>query len=147
MSKLDKLIPPADQSRIIAAIQSAEKLSSGQIKVHVEARCPGGDPYARAVALFGELGLQKTRDRNAVLLYVATRDRRFALVGDSGIHEEVGSQFWAEASTRLTEAFRRGAFGDGLCGAIEAVGARLAARFPPRSDGSNEIDDGISTNR
>jgi uncharacterized membrane protein len=143
--RLDRLLPPDDQRRVVEAIRAAEKTTSGEIKVHVEARCRGGDAYARAVALFGALGLTRTRERNAVLLYVATRDRRFAVLGDAGIHEEVGSQFWAEAIARMGESFGRGALGDGLCAAIAAIGARLAQRFPPRPDDKNEIDDSISS--
>jgi uncharacterized membrane protein len=143
MARLDELLARGDQQRIVAAIGAAEKTTSGEIKVHVEARCRG-DAYARAVALFGKLRLHQTRERNAVLIYVAVRDRKLALVGDQGIHEEVGSQFWSEAVARMVDAFGRDRIGDGIVGAIEAVGARLATKFPPRPDDKNEISDEIS---
>lgn len=142
---LDKVLHPADQARIIEAIKAAERLTSGEVKVHVEGRCPGGDPLKRAQELFTRLGLTRTKERNAVLLYIATRDRRFSILGDSGIHEEVGSQFWAEAVQRMTIAFRRGAFGDGIVGAIQSVAGRMQKRFPRKSDDRNEIDNDIST--
>jgi uncharacterized membrane protein len=144
MADLDRLLPKADQERVIAAIRAAEAKTSGEIKVHIEARC-AGKPWPRALELFHRLGLEKTRDRNAVLIYVAMRSRKYALLGDSGIHEEVGSQFWSEAAGRLQGAFRRGALGDGLVGAIEAIGDRLAQKFPPRPDDTNEISDDISS--
>ncbi len=144
MSKLDALLPRPDQARVVAAIGAAEKTTSGEIKVHVEARCKS-DPYARAVALFAKLGLHETREHNAVLIYVAVQDRKYALLGDSGIHEEVGSQFWSEAAAKMQQAFTRGALGDGIVGAVEAVGARLAQKFPPHADDKNEISDAIST--
>jgi len=144
-SSLDQILSPDEQRRIVAAIGAAEKLTSGEIKVHIEARCPGGDAMKRATHLFDKLGLTKTRQRNGVIVYVAATDRKFALWGDQGIHEEVGSQFWSEAAARMTEAFRRGAFGDGIVGAVEAIGARLAAKFPPRADDRNELSDDIST--
>jgi uncharacterized membrane protein len=144
MAQLDRLISKSEQERVVAAIRAAEKQTSGEIKVHVEARCVG-KPWPRALALFAQLGLEKTRDRNAVLIYVAVRSRKFALLGDVGIHEEVGSQFWSEAAGRMQGAFRRGALGDGLVGAVEAIGARLAQKFPPRPDDQNEISDEIST--
>jgi uncharacterized membrane protein len=144
-SALDQLLPPADQARVVQAIQAAERTTSGEIKVHIEARCSESDALARAQALFVELGLTRTRERNAVLLYVAARDRRFALLGDQGIHEEVGSQFWSEAAEKMTRAFRDGRLGDGLVEAISAIGERLARRFPPRPDDQNELSDDIST--
>jgi uncharacterized membrane protein len=144
MARLDRLIVKADQERVIAAIRAAEKKTSGEIKVHVEANCRG-KPWSRALELFGKLGLQKTRERNAVLIYVAVRSKKYALIGDAGIHEEVGSAFWSEAAGRMQGAFRRGALGDGLVGAVEAIGERLAQKFPPRDDDTNEIPDDIST--
>jgi uncharacterized membrane protein len=142
---LDKVLHPADQARVVEAIKAAERLTSGEIKVHVEGRCPGGDPLKRAQELFPKLGLTRTKERNAVLFYIATRDRRFCVLGDSGIHEEVGSQFWSEAVQRMTIAFRRGAFGDGIVGAIQSVAQRMQKRFPRKSDDRNEIDNDIST--
>jgi uncharacterized membrane protein len=146
MAALDELLPKADQDRVVQAIGAAEKTTSGEIKVHVESRCKG-DPYRRAIALFERLGLTKTRQRNAVLIYVAVHDRKYALLGDSGIHEAVGSQFWNDAATRMQDAFRKGALGDGLVGAVESVGARLAEKFPPSADDKNEISDEISTDK
>jgi len=134
---LDKVLHPTDQQRIIGAIKSAERLTSGEIKVHVEGKCPGGDPP--------KLGLTRTRERNGVLIYVATRDRRFSILGDTGVHEDVGSQFWAEAVQRMTIAFRRGAFGDGIVGAIQSVAPRMAKKFPRKAEDKNEIDNDITT--
>ncbi|HEX8954472.1 MAG TPA: TPM domain-containing protein [Polyangia bacterium] len=142
---LDKVIHPTDQQKIVDSIRAAERVTSGEVKVHVEQRCPGGDAYKRAVDLFQRLGLTKTKERNAVLIYVATRDRKFAILGDKGIHEEVGSGFWAEATQRMKVAFARGAFGEGIAGAVQSVGQRMAARFPRKADDVNEIDNEITT--
>lgn len=142
---LDKVLHPTDQQKIVDAIRAAERVTSGEIKVHVEARCPGGDPYKRAETLFTQLGLTRTKERNAVLIYVATRDRKFSILGDHGIHEEVGSAFWADAVQRMRVAFARGAFGEGIGGAIQSVGSRMAKKFPRRSDDVNEIDNEITT--
>ena len=142
---LDKVLHPSDQTKIVDGIRAAERVTSGEVKVHVETRCPGGDPYKRAVDLFQRLGLTKTKDRNAVLIYVATRDRKFTILGDKGIHEEVGSAFWADAVQRMKVAFARGAFGEGIAGAVQSVGQRMAAKFPRKLDDVNEIDNEITT--
>jgi uncharacterized membrane protein len=143
--RLDKVLHPSDQEKIVDAIRAAERVTAGEIKVHVEARCPGGDAYKRAADLFARLGLTKTKDRNAVLIYVATRDRKFSILGDSGIHEEVGSAFWADAVQRMKVAFARGAFGEGIAGAVQSVGQRMAKKFPRQVDDVNEIDNEITT--
>jgi uncharacterized membrane protein len=143
--RLDKVLHPSDQEKIVDAIRAAERVTAGEVKVHVEARCPGGDAYKRAADLFARLGLTKTRDRNAVLIYVATRDRKFSILGDSGIHEEVGSAFWSDAVQRMKVAFARGAFGEGIAGAVQSVGQRMAKKFPRKADDVNEIDNEITT--
>jgi uncharacterized membrane protein len=142
---LDKVLHPTDQTKIVDSIRAAERLTSGEVKVHVEQHCRGGDPYKRATDLFRRLGLTRTKERNAVLIYVATLDRRFAILGDSGIHEDVGAAFWAEAAQRMKVAFARGAYGEGISGAVQSVGQRLAKKFPRKADDVNEIDNEIST--
>jgi uncharacterized membrane protein len=142
---LDKVIHPIDQKRIMEAIASAERMCSGEIMVHIEGRCPHGDPQKRVEELVPKLGVTRTRERNAVLVYAATRDRRFAFHADIGIGEEPSSRFWDDARQRMTLAFRRGAFGDGLCSAILTIGAQLGKRFPRQSDDKNELENEIST--
>ena len=141
-ASLEELLPASEQERVVAAIRRAEGKTSGQVKVHLDARCIG-PARRRAERLFVRLGLSGTRHRNAVLLYVAVRDHKYAILGDSGIHEAVGGSFWESAAARMKDAFARGALGDGLVGAIEAIGEKLAERFPPGQT-SNEISDDIS---
>jgi uncharacterized membrane protein len=146
---LDRLLHPREQRQIVDAIRAAEVTTTGEIKVHVEARCPAADPYSRAVQLFDKLGLHRTEARNGVLIYAALHERRFAMVGDVGIAEPAGSEFWAEPTRHLSIAFRRGSFGEGLTIAIRAIGERLARRFPfrpvPGAINKDELDNEIST--
>ena len=144
-SDLDRFLTPDEQARVVAAIRAAEALTSGEIKVHIEPRCPSKDPYPRAVAVFERLGLAKTRLRNAVLLYLASDDRRFAFIGDTGIHAAVGDGFWQEAARAMSAAFARSAYADGIAGAIAAVGEHLARAFPPEAQKENQLSDEIST--
>ncbi len=142
---LDRLLHPREQRDILAAVRAAEQHTSGEIKVHVEARCPGPDPYTRAVQLFEKLGLHRTLARNGVLIYVATHDRRFSIIGDVGIGEQPGTEFWAESMRPLSIALRRGAAGEGIVAAIRVLGDRLTRRFPARPGDKDEIDNEIST--
>lgn len=144
---LDRLLHPRVQREIVDAIRAAELHTTGELKVHVEARCRAADPYSRAVQLFEQLGVHRTVGRNGVLIYVAVHDRRFAIVGDSGLGEPHGSEFWAEANRRMSIAFRRGAAGEGIVGALRALGERLSKRFPARAGaaGRNQVENELST--
>ena len=132
-----------EEARILDAIREAERATSGEIRVHVESRCPG-DPMEVARQRFVRLGMANTAQRNGVLFYLATADGRFAVFGDEGIHQQVGDPFWQGLRDRMAERFRADEFAPGLAEAIAAVGAHLAASFPLAAQDRNELPDAIS---
>jgi uncharacterized membrane protein len=132
-----------EEAHILEAIRSAERATSGEIRVHVESHCPG-DPMEVARNRFARLGMAGTAKRNGVLFYLATQDGKFAVFGDEGIHQKVGDPFWQELRDRMAARFREDAFVPGLTEAIAAVGAHLAAGFPLEQDDRNELPDSIS---
>ena len=131
-----------DHDRIVAAIAAAEKRSSGEIRVHLHHRRVS-DPQEAGKRVFEKLGMTNTRHRNAVLIFVAPRSRNFAILGDSGIHENCGDDFWKKAAEDLSAHFRDGKFTDGLVATIEHLGNVLAARFPREEDDRDELPDEI----
>jgi uncharacterized membrane protein len=76
---------------------------------------------------------------------VAPKSRNFAVLGDSGIHEKCGAEFWEGVAAAMKGCFQAGKFTDGIVAAVEAVGERLAAHFPvaanDRDELPNEIDE------
>lgn len=82
-----------DQTRITDAITMAEKRTSGEICVHITPKC-GGDVMEAAEKKFNKLGLYKTERRNAVIIYVAYKSKRFAILGDEGINNVVPDDYW-----------------------------------------------------
>jgi uncharacterized membrane protein len=142
-SPIRRLLSEKDESRVIAAIRAAESQTQGEIRVHVERRC-AGDPIAAANRWFHRLGMEKTKGRSGILFYVAVDDRRFAIVGDAGIHAKVGDAFWVQLRDAMREAFARGDAATGLCRAIDEAGAQLATHVPRGPDDRNELPDEIS---
>lgn len=132
-----------EKEQILAAIEAAEKRTSGEIRVHVEPGS-GKDPLARARKVFEKLGMTGTKLRNGVLIYLATKDRRFAIIGDQGIDRVVPENFWEETKERMGQLFKEGRFADGVCHGIRSVGEILAVHFPYQSDDVNELSDEIS---
>ncbi|MDQ5858947.1 MAG: TPM domain-containing protein [Acidobacteriota bacterium] len=131
-----------DNDRIVAAIADAERKSSGEIRVHVTGRKPE-DLEARARRRFELLGMTKTADRNGVLLYIAPAVRRFQILGDEGIHEKAGPDFWKEVAAEMEERFRRGEFTDGIVRGVEKVGEILARHFPRSREDRDELPDTV----
>ncbi|MCG9879917.1 MAG: TPM domain-containing protein [Bacteroidia bacterium] len=132
-----------DQAQIVEAIQLAEKETSGEIRVHIEAHATI-DPIERAKQVFFELGMHNTAQKNAVLIYVAFDDHKLAIIGDSGIHEKVGDNFWQSEKDLMVSHFKKNEYALGLSLAIEQVGEKLKAYFPYLSQDKNELSDTIS---
>lgn len=133
----------AETKRIIEAIQAAEKKTSGEIRVHLErrARVPF---YAHAEEIFAKLGMARTQERNGVLIFIGLASRRFAILGDQGIHDKVSGSFWKSLSIEMQAAFKEDRFADGIVRVITAAGAKLQHHFPYERRDLNELPDEIS---
>ena len=123
---------------------SAEKQTSGEVKVHIEKKCPNPDVMERAKEVFLTLNLHQTAQRNGVLFYLAYEDRKFAVLGDKGINEKVPADFWETTKRLLRSHFSQGLFLEGLCKGIDEAGFQLKSHFPYKSDDINELPDDIS---
>ncbi|MEA2162782.1 MAG: hypothetical protein QOK37_909 [Thermoanaerobaculia bacterium] len=132
-----------DQPRIVAAIGAAERETSGEIRIHIEPKANGGDARYVAERTFERLGMTKTALRNGVLLFIASEERVFAIVGDKGIDEKVPAGFWDDIAAKLTLRFGSGEFTDGIIEAITAAGSQLKMYFPRADDDMNELSDEI----
>src|SRR6266446_1022343 len=131
-----------EHDRIVRAIQEAETKTSAQIRVYIQRGKLNGDPLIAAQKKFQRLGIHKTSERNAVLIFVAPRAHKFAIVGDQAIHEKCGELYWQRVVDLMREHFRNERFSDALVDAIRDIGGVLALHFPKRStsaDLPNEI--------
>lgn len=138
-----RFFQPEDEDRIIAAIQEAELNTSGEIRVHLEDNLKTAVLPA-AEKTFLRLGMHKTEARNGVLIFIAPEKRQLAIVGDKGINEKVPEDFWGEERDIMLAHFKTGAYADGVCAAVQQVGAKLKTFFPYQSDDENELPDDIS---
>lgn len=132
-----------EEERIVAAIGVAEKMTSGEIRVHIESRCKG-NVLDRGADLFFQLKMNETRDRNGVLIYVALKDRRLAILGDTAINAAVPDGFWDKATTAMIEYFKEEKYAEGIEKAVLMAGEQLQAYFPLKNDDTNELTNAIS---
>lgn len=137
------LFTTSERRQIVDAISRAEKMTSGEIRVHVEARCPGA-VLDRAVEVFQDLDMQKTVLRNGVLIYLAWEDRKLAVIGDKGINELVPSDFWDTTVEKMTSFLRQQKYVDGVVHGIDEAGRQLTQYFPYYAGDKNELSNDIS---
>ena len=140
---------PDEEKLIVQAIGAAEKRTSGEVRFHIERDVPNGppsndDPYVRARQVFTNLGMLRTEARNGVLVYMAVRARKFAVVGDEALHLKVGDGFWDDVVAGMGTRFAAGDFPAGVIDAIGLIGEKLREHFPYQADDVNELPDEIS---
>jgi len=140
--KPEDFLQQIDDQKIVAAIANAERATSGEIRVYVSSR-KRKDALAFAQMRFEKLGMQNTKHRNAVLIYIVPLTRSFAIVGDSGVHEKCGESFWKEAAEELGGNLRSLPMTEALIRAVQKIGALLAQYFPPDPEDRNELPDEI----
>jgi uncharacterized membrane protein len=128
-----------DVGRVEAAIRAAEQGTSAELRVAISRFYFWGDVRRAAAAAFTRLHMDRTRRRNGVLVFVAPRLRRFAIIGDVGLDGRVAAGFWDDRARELGAAFRHGDRTGGLERALSAIGAELALHFPREPDDRDEL--------
>jgi uncharacterized membrane protein len=132
-----------DHDRVVGAIKEGEAKTSGQIRVYVQRGKLERDPVISAREKFQKLGMQATTERNGVLIFVAPRARKFAVIGDEGVHKKCGTEFWQQLVDRMRAHFQKENFTDALVEAIQETGKLLARHFPKTSTPRNELPDDL----
>lgn len=145
-SNVEQLLTQEEEQEVIEAIRRAEKETSGEIRVHIEPSSGELSPLKRASEVFHYLKMDNTADRNGVLIYVAAKDKTFAIYGDKGINKVVPKDFWETTKDKIQYHFRNNNFKLGLTEGILKAGEELKAHFPWQYDDVNELPDQISKN-
>lgn len=117
---------------IVTAIREAEQKTSGRIHVTVSHKHVA-DPVAAAQAEFLRLGLNRSAEKNGVLIFVAPRSHKFAVIGDEGVHVKCGDAFWQKLAEAMSGYFRKSEFTPGIVHGIEKAGELLAEHFPGKA--------------
>ena len=120
-----------EHDRIVAAIRDTEHKTSGRIHVSVSPNHID-DPVVAAQVEFMRLGMNQSPERNGVLIFVAPRSHKFAVIGDEGVHAKCGDEFWRTLADALGGYFRKSEFTPGIVHGVQKAGELLAEHFPHR---------------
>ena len=137
------MLSSADKQEIQEAIRLAELQTAGEIRVHIDKKCKS-NPVERAVIIFQQLKMHKTKDRNGVLIYLSFEDSKLAIIGDEGINKLVPEDFWESTKEIIKLHLSKGELVAGLEAGIAEVGIQLKQFFPYQSDDENELPNEIS---
>jgi uncharacterized membrane protein len=133
-----------EKNMVVSATRDAEQQTSGEIRVYVESHCRFVEALDRATEVFSILKMGETTGHNAVLIYLAVKDRQLAIFGDYAIHEKVGEEFWTKEVIHMLTHFQNSLFADATVKVIQDIGAALKFHFPyDRQTDINELPDDI----
>ncbi|OPZ63877.1 MAG: hypothetical protein BWY84_00841 [Candidatus Aerophobetes bacterium ADurb.Bin490] len=125
----ENILSEEEKNALQALINAAESRTTGKIRVHIEKKA-GRNPFERARAVFESYNLNTSADKNCVLLYVSTADRKFVVFADDGIDGKVPEGFWTHVSDSVTAQLKNGEYSIGLTAAVNITGNMLAEHFP-----------------
>lgn len=143
MSRVEEFLTAEEEQEIVDAIIKAEKNTSGEIRVHIEAHTRL-DLLDRAKEVFHFLKMDNTKQENGVLLYIAVNDRKFAIYGDKGIDKVVPNNFWDATKEGIRKDFVAGNFKEGIINGVLKAGKELEEHFPWLHGDTNELSNEIS---
>jgi uncharacterized membrane protein len=141
--KAREFLSQLQHDTIVKTIAEAEQKTSGEIRVFISRKEPE-DPVAAAQKAFLHLGMDKTKEKNGVLLFFAPRVRKFAIIGDAAVHALCGDEFWKEVAQEISTHFRKGDFTEGVLHGITRAGKLLAEHFPRHPGDKNQLSDDIA---
>jgi uncharacterized membrane protein len=137
-----EFISQLDEQRIEQAIADAEKKTSGEIRVYISHK-ERHDALEFAKKRFDELGMSRTKQRNAVLIYLVPRTQQFAVLGDFGINQKCGDTFWKQIVAGMAPRMKERQFTEAIIEAIREIGSALRQYFPAARDDIDELPNKI----
>jgi uncharacterized membrane protein len=144
--EIEDWMTPEELLRVRGAVRDAEQRTSGEIRVHLDVAIMD-DVLDHAAWVFNQLGMDHTKERNGVLLYVSVPGHQVAVIGDQAIHAKLGEGYWQGVLDTVLEHFRQDRFCEGLCEGVHLLGEKLREHFPFDRGDRNELHDEVSIGR
>ncbi len=147
MFKVRKIFTNDDLKKISEKIAQIEKNTSGEVRVSIREKRSLIERklsiFDIALREFYRLGMDKTRDKTGVLIFLLLSERKLQIIADEGINSKVENQAWQRIADAMVEKFKEGKYLDGLLFGLDEVGKILHAHFPIKPDDINELSNDV----
>jgi uncharacterized membrane protein len=127
--KTQHFLNAVQNEKVVKAIGAAEAKTSGEIRVLISHQNPN-DVLALANQSFKKLKMDQTPQRNGVLILIAPRVHKFAVVGDTAVHAKCGEAFWQHVVDDMQSHLKNAEYTEALVYAVGKLGDLLAEHFP-----------------
>ncbi len=147
MIKVKDLFTKEDLAKISSKIAEIEKKTSGEVRVSIREKRSLIERkmslFDMAVKEFYRLGMDNTRDRTGVLVYILLSERKLQIVADKGINDKVEDATWQTIANLIAEHFKEGRYLEGILNGLDEIGKILAQHFPIKPDDTNELSNEV----
>ncbi len=133
-----------EASLIVDAIKEAEINTSAEIRVHYTTKKSKSLLLNDAQQTFEALKMHETELRNGILIFLRLKTKEVAILGDIGIHQHVGNEFWEAVKEEIISTIKSSNITQGIIKGIELSGKQLSIHFPPNGLNPNELSDEIT---
>lgn len=99
--------------------------------------------YARAVRHFVECGINDTKERTGILIFVSLLERKVFVLSDIGIAKKVNQNQWQEVCNIITRNIKENKTTKAFTDAVDYCGKILKEHFPKKAGNPNEHPDGL----
>ena len=140
-----KMLNKSQEERLVTAITNAEQGSRGEVRVHLERKCPEEDPLARAEQVFFELGMQNTKEGTAALLYISIDSKKAAIFAGPGLYQSREQDFWQDSIELVVAGFRNNTPIQGIENALGKIGDLFREIVPGEDEAGNQLPNQVST--
>ena len=138
-----QLLSIEQEKQLVEAIDKAEENNKGEVRVHLEKKCPTADALDRAEQLFFDLGMHHTEEGTAALLYISIQSKKAAIYAGPGLYKSRQEDFWSAAIEKVVEGFKRNEPIEGIANALKEIGDVLREIVPGESE--NQLPNEVST--
>lgn len=141
------ILTQEEMDKIAASIAEVEKKTIGEIRVNIQKtrtlKNRNLSVYDLAIQSFYELGMEKTKAKTGVLVFLLMSDKKFQIIGDEGVNKKVSKEYWDILAMNVAEYFQSNKFVEGICFAVDEVGKVLIKEFPMKSGDTNELSNEV----
>jgi len=119
-----------------------ETFTSAEIKI-VFCKSAWFGIVSKAKKVFQKLNMDKTSNRNAVLILIVEKDKELLIYGDQGINTHLNESYWSDIRDDMIDLFKSGQYYTGLSIGVEKIAQSLIQYFPIQENDINEVSNEI----
>lgn len=127
--KIRTFLDAVEHEKIHKAIQAAEQGTAARIVIYVSHHNLM-EPLASAHPIFKKLRLETADEKAGLLIFIAPKSHRFAVLGGTAIHEKLGQEWLEHLVGVIAGHFKGKRYTEGLLAALTEAGQTFKKHFP-----------------